>query len=529
MPATTPSGLVKACALSELRQRQRVTYRHGRKQIAIFATDKGVFACNNRCPHEGYPLAVGTLSDGCVLTCNWHNWKFDLAGGQTLVGGDRLRTYPVTMRGDAVFLDLSEPPAELRREQALDSLREAFEDYDYDRMARELARLERAGAAPLAGLAAALRWSHERFEYGMTHAQAATADWLALRESEPRDAVRRLVPVLEAVAHLSWDCLREPAHPYASDVKPFDGHALVEAIEAEDEAAAIAYVRGGLHDGLGYADLEPWLFKAALRHYQDFGHSVIYVHKTGQIAKRLGAESLEPLVLPLVRSLVYAQREDLVPEFREYARSLARWDGQGAAAVRPEDFQGVSVNQALKRARAANGGPHALYHALLGALAWNLLHFDLAVQDRTDNPVSQNVGWLDFTHGITFANAVRNACGRSPELWPNGLAQMACFAGRNSGFLDRSVDVAEWRVEAPLDFVDGALAGLFDHGQPEHIVVAHYLKTLTAAREEIAAMPQAAWVPTLAAALNRLLHSPLKRRHAARTARQALNFVAQEG
>jgi hypothetical protein len=42
-------------------------------------------------------------------------------------------------------------------------------------------------------------------------------------------------------------------------------------------------------------------------------------------------------------------------------------------------------------------------------------------------------------------------------------------------------------------------------------------------------MPQAAWVPTLAAALNRLLHSPLKRRHAARTARQALNFVAQEG
>jgi len=36
-------------------------------------------------------------------------------------------------------------------------------------------------------------------------------------------------------------------------------------------------------------------------------------------------------------------------------------------------------------------------------------------------------------------------------------------------------------------------------------------------------------VPTLAAALNRFLLSPLKRRHALRSARQALAFVALEG
>ena len=70
---------------------------------------------------------------------------------------------------------------------------------------------------------------------------------------------------------------------------------------------------------------------------------------------------------------------------------------------------------------------------------------------------------------------------------------------------------------------------LFDHGMIEHIVVCHYVKTVSAAYQEVLNAPDAPWVSTLAAALNRLIHSPLKRRHATRTARQALDFVATEG
>mgnify|MGYP002037594384 FL=1 len=47
--------------------------KHGDKQVALFHSPKGVYACNNRCPHEGYPLSQGTLAEGCVPTCNWHN------------------------------------------------------------------------------------------------------------------------------------------------------------------------------------------------------------------------------------------------------------------------------------------------------------------------------------------------------------------------------------------------------------------------------------------------------------------------
>ena len=68
-------------------------------------------ACNNRCPHEGYPLVEGVLDAQCVLTCNWHNWKFDLKTGETLYGGDRLRVYPVMVREGMVHVDVADGAA----------------------------------------------------------------------------------------------------------------------------------------------------------------------------------------------------------------------------------------------------------------------------------------------------------------------------------------------------------------------------------------------------------------------------------
>jgi hypothetical protein len=143
--------------------------------------------------------------------------------------------------------------------------------------------------------------------------------------------------------------------------------------------------------------------------------------------------------------------------------------------------------------------------------------------------VSQNVNWLDFTHAITFANAVRTVCERHPQLWSQGLLQIACFVGRNAGYVDKSMDESAWRVDDAAAFLDAALKGLLDHGQQEYIISIHYVKLLTAAKAEVAADPAAPWVPTLLAALNRFMNGPFKRKHSLRTAHQALGFVAAEG
>ena len=513
---------IRAIDVETLERKGRAILRHEGRQIALFATPQGVRACNNRCPHEGYPLSEGTLGPGCVLTCNWHNWKFDLAGGANLDRGEGLRVYPLRIQDGAVWLDVTDPPAEIRRGKVMASLEGAFRDEDYERIARDLARLARLGD-PVEALAAAVGWSWERLEYGWTHAYAGMADWLRLYDEMAPDTENRLICLLEPLAHLAEDCLRQSLHPFAPGARDWDEAAFVAAVEAEDEDQAAALLRGALSAGLHFLDLERAFTRAALAHYADFGHSLIYVAKAGGLIARLGPAVEAPLLLALARSLIYATREDLIPEFAGYAEAHKAWGG-AATAPSASDYAGLNVRRSLALAAAhGQGSPATLYRALLGANARNLLMLDLARQSRVDQPMTENAGWLDVTHGITFANAVRLQCEKYPELWPEGLLQMACFAGRNDGFTDRAVDAAAWRVADPDAFFAAALARILDHGQSENIVAVHVLKTTLATRAEALATGDADG--TLLAGLNRFLHSPLRRRHVRRTMRQAMTFV----
>src|SRR5260221_741069 len=157
---------IPALPLAELDQTGRAVARVEGRQILVLRTERGIHACTNRCPHEGYPLSEGTLTDGCVLTCNWHNWKFDLESGATLVGGDALHRFPAKIEAGSVWLDLAEPDPLERRAAILAGLTKTLEDRDIQRLARETARLTRLGADPVDAVRSAVVWGHDRFEYG---------------------------------------------------------------------------------------------------------------------------------------------------------------------------------------------------------------------------------------------------------------------------------------------------------------------------------------------------------------------------
>ncbi|MEJ0043600.1 MAG: Rieske 2Fe-2S domain-containing protein [Rhizomicrobium sp.] len=334
-----------------------------------------VFAIANRCPHEGYPLSEGSIGPDCVLTCNWHNWKFDLKTGAALVGRDPVRSYPVEIRGGEIFIDLTDPPAEAQRDRALKGLADAVGDNDRPRMAREVARLERAGFDARLALSHAIAARNAHLEYGTTHAHGAAADWLALAARATRED-EQLAATLEPIAHLAWDTLGASRYPYAEDARDWNAEAFVAAVEAENEAEAVALMRGALWLGVAKRDIRAALGRAALAHYADFGHSAIYVRKTAELIDLLGPESETPILLALVRALVSATREERLPEFRGYARALAEWDGKGDAPARADAFVGLSVEAVLRRTLASSGRPaREIYDALLGAAAWNLLQF----------------------------------------------------------------------------------------------------------------------------------------------------------
>lgn len=49
--------------------------------IALYNVSGTLHALDGVCPHQGGPLGKGRL-DGCVVTCPWHGWQFDVRSGQ---------------------------------------------------------------------------------------------------------------------------------------------------------------------------------------------------------------------------------------------------------------------------------------------------------------------------------------------------------------------------------------------------------------------------------------------------------------
>src|SRR4051812_42697479 len=98
------SEFVRAGSLAELKAKGRLVVR-GRHPPTLVIYDGGrLFALDNRCPHMGFPLDRGSVSDG-ILTCHWHHARFDVASGCTFdLWADDVPTCPVEVRDGEVWI-----------------------------------------------------------------------------------------------------------------------------------------------------------------------------------------------------------------------------------------------------------------------------------------------------------------------------------------------------------------------------------------------------------------------------------------
>lgn len=100
------SNFVKVANLSELSEGKPKAVKVDGHSIALFQHNGCIFATDNQCPHMGYPLTRGRVRNG-VLTCDWHGWSYDMAGGGCFTGGcDDLATFPVTVRNSEIYIDV---------------------------------------------------------------------------------------------------------------------------------------------------------------------------------------------------------------------------------------------------------------------------------------------------------------------------------------------------------------------------------------------------------------------------------------
>ena len=74
--------------------------------IALANVGGTFYAIDNVCLHRGGPLGEGELS-GQEVTCPWHGWQYDVTTGKALMNpAVGVKTYPVEVRGDDVYIEV---------------------------------------------------------------------------------------------------------------------------------------------------------------------------------------------------------------------------------------------------------------------------------------------------------------------------------------------------------------------------------------------------------------------------------------
>lgn len=74
------------------------------RELAVFNVNGTFYAIYNICPHQGGPLAEGTLK-GHTVSCPWHDLAFDVRTGLASDGGGNcVGSYEVKVKESEVFV-----------------------------------------------------------------------------------------------------------------------------------------------------------------------------------------------------------------------------------------------------------------------------------------------------------------------------------------------------------------------------------------------------------------------------------------
>ena len=88
----------------------RVTSVTCQKKTLCMSHHEGEYgALDNKCPHQGGPLGEGSIENG-LLRCPWHGWDYDPITGKAPGFDDGVKTFPVEIRDDGIYVGL---PAEV--------------------------------------------------------------------------------------------------------------------------------------------------------------------------------------------------------------------------------------------------------------------------------------------------------------------------------------------------------------------------------------------------------------------------------
>ncbi len=354
-----------------------------------------------------------------MLTCAWHNWKFRVTDGSCLLGQEGVRVHDVDVDDDgAVRVVLNRPePADVRVSVTA-SLRRGIERDDVGQVSRDVVRLLRADAEPADIMWEAVAHGAPRAEDGWGHSIAAAADCLAMVDLFEGD--QRALPIVQGITAISESERDRPVRELpapTSDRAAVTAAGFRAAVEREALADAQAILRAAIQRGDSVTELRPWFETVVSDHHLSYGHGAIYSQKAFELLDMVGWERADTVLPHLVPTIVHGTRENTLPYMRPFMRALATvdlaqlgaieadpgWVDDGCLSIALLGSDRTAPVHAVADAFRDGAGVHGVLDSVVDAVCERMLRYDLA----GDFDVADDFGWLDITHGVTYAHAAR--------------------------------------------------------------------------------------------------------------------------
>lgn len=447
-------------SLEELKKKAFVPVNVPGHNLVVFYHEGLAYALDNRCPHMGFPLSRGTIKDG-ILTCDWHNARFDLKSGGTFdLWADDVPTFPVLVQDGRVWVTI-EQNKELTTHH-MQRLQDGLEQNIGLLIAKSVIALLSSGTEPAElfriGIRHGISYRQDGWGQGLT---ILTCMVNLLPFLSPEDKQRALFNGLSAVAQ---DCdgvpprfTVRPLPKIKSDFKALKRwfRHFIEVRDSDGaERALVSAIRGSA-EPLQISDM---MFAAATDHrYQDSGHLLDFTNKAFEALDIVGWDLAEGVLTSLVPLYVKATRmeersswrypidlkEILERSFKEIPSSLesgkkerGSWRPEKLLVEtllgdKPEDIADVLLT-ALREGATEEG----LAAVVEYAAALRIAYFG------TSNEFSD---WNTALHTFTFSHAVQQSLHRlsSVELL------RGVFDAAMSIYLDRFLNVPPSLIPTP--------------------------------------------------------------------------------
>ena len=286
--------------------------------------------------------------------------------------------------------------------------------------------------------------------------------------------------------------------------------------------------------------MRSWFTDVVSDHLLSYGHGAIYSQKAFELLDRIGWERADTVLPHLVPAIVFGTREDKLPYMKLFHRGLAElnldqlaeaagdpnqgWadDGRLATALLGADRTEAAL--ATGAAFAAGASIDAVLDVVVSAVSERMLRYDPAGEfDFHDD-----FGWLDITHGLTYARAARWHAGEQP-VTPDviRLVMWTAFLANWTGRHEWHTGVGERAEVEPRSSDLLAYGRSLQHealldGTTAFIVHAHAVKTSVAATDE--AIRLGSSLPLDATA--RFMAAPKLERFVAATVTRSIDFLS---